>query len=169
MIPSVTADSIVGMKVRLDRDIDRAKPCCDNIAIIHPGKAPHAGEFRCATCNSHRGWAAKSTIDFIVSVIGRFGAPADLITIRHQERSAMSNYEQKDDTASIFVNDRKTEDKHPDSTGTAKIDGVEYYVSAWRRVSKSGKPYLSMAFKKKQEAVDRSKPRAEVFNDSIGF
>jgi len=40
--------TIVGIKVRLVRDIDRVKPCCNNIAVIHPGKAQHAGEFRCA-------------------------------------------------------------------------------------------------------------------------
>ena len=81
----------------------------------------------------------------------------------------MSSYEQRDMSGAIFVNDRKEKDTHPDSTGTAKIGNVEYYVSAWRRVGKSGKPYLSLAFKPKEEAVDRSKPRAEEFQDSVPF
>jgi uncharacterized protein (DUF736 family) len=78
-------------------------------------------------------------------------------------------YEMKDNTASIWVNDRKEKETHPDSTGTARIGGIDYYVSAWRRQSKSGKPYLSLAFTPKNEAVDRSKPRAEAFDDAIPF
>jgi hypothetical protein len=30
--------SILGLKVRLDRPIDRDRPCCCNICIIGPGK-----------------------------------------------------------------------------------------------------------------------------------
>jgi hypothetical protein len=37
-----------GMRLQLDRKIDREKPCCNNIAIIHVGKGPHAAELRCA-------------------------------------------------------------------------------------------------------------------------
>ena len=34
---------------------------------------------------------------------------------------------------SIWKNEKKTTDKHPDFTGKATIDGVDYYVSAWKR------------------------------------
>jgi hypothetical protein len=78
-------------------------------------------------------------------------------------------FEQRENSGAIFVNDRKTEDTHPDSTGTALIGGVEYYVSAWRREAKSGKRYLALAFKPKQDAVDRSKSRAEDLNDAVPF
>jgi len=79
------------------------------------------------------------------------------------------SYEQKDNTASIFTNDRKTEDKHPDSTGSARIGGVDYYVSAWRRQSKSGKTYLALSFKPKIEAVDKSQPLGAALSDSLPF
>ena len=80
-------------------------------------------------------------------------------------------YEQKDNSGAVFVNDRKTTETHPDSTGTAKIDGVEYYISAWRRESKNGKKYLSLSFKRKDAdtAADRSRPIGEQLNDSIPF
>src|SRR5262249_17258689 len=71
--PTPTSAAI-GMTVRLDRDIDREKPCCRNLAIIQPGKAQHAGELRCANCGSHRGWASKLMIDFISETARRFGA-----------------------------------------------------------------------------------------------
>ena len=64
----------IGMVVRLDRDIDRQRPCHDNVVIIQPGKAPHAGELRCATCSAHRGWAPKAMLDFVSETTKRFGA-----------------------------------------------------------------------------------------------
>jgi hypothetical protein len=78
-------------------------------------------------------------------------------------------FEQKDNSGSIWVNDRKEKDTHPDRSGSATIDGRQYWVSGWLRQTKDGKPYLSLAFKPKEEAVDRSKPRAEEFQDSVPF
>jgi hypothetical protein len=57
--------TVVGIKVKLDRDIDRENPCHDNVAVIHPGKAQHAGELRCAHCDRYRGWLPQSTCNFI--------------------------------------------------------------------------------------------------------
>lgn len=34
---------------------------------------------------------------------------------------------------SIWGNDRKTSDKHPDFTGTLELEGKKYQVSAWKR------------------------------------
>jgi hypothetical protein len=65
-------------------------------------------------------------------------------------------FEQKDNTGAIFVNDRKEKDTHPDRAGSATIDGVEYWVSGWLRKSKDGQPYLSLAFKRKN---DTAKPK----------
>jgi hypothetical protein len=33
----------------------------------------------------------------------------------------------------IWKNDRKAEDRDPDFTGTLNVDGVEYFVDAWKR------------------------------------
>jgi len=59
-------------------------------------------------------------------------------------------YEQRDNSGSIFVNDRKEKDTHPDRTGTAMIDGVMYYVSGWLKQGNKG-PFLSLAFKRKDD------------------
>jgi hypothetical protein len=63
----------IGMIVHLDRDIDRQRPCHGNVAIIRPGKAPHATELRCATCSAHRGWAPKAMLDLVTEATKRFG------------------------------------------------------------------------------------------------
>ena len=84
MFPAAPAadSSLVGLKVKLDRAVDRERPCCNNVCIIGAGNGPHAGELRCADCGQHRGWLSKSTAQWIESVIARFGAPATPIVVR---------------------------------------------------------------------------------------
>jgi hypothetical protein len=60
-------------------------------------------------------------------------------------------FEPRDNTGSIFKNDRKEKDTHPDGQGSAMIDGVEYWVSSWNKKDKNGNPWRSLAFKKKEE------------------
>jgi hypothetical protein len=62
----------------------------------------------------------------------------------------MAKFEQRDNSGSLFKNDKREKDSHPHATGTAKIDGVEYWVSAWTKDGKNGK-WQSLAFKKKEE------------------
>lgn len=68
-------------------------------------------------------------------------------------------YEQKDNSGSLFKNDKKTTDKHPDRKGSAMIDGVQYWVSGWVRQDKSGNPWMSLSFQRKDQ-VTTSKPAA---------
>ena len=64
----------------------------------------------------------------------------------------MSEYQTKDFTGSLFANDRKEKDTDPNAKGTAVIDGVEYWVSAWTNTSAKGVRYQSLKFTAKQEA-----------------
>lgn len=60
-------------------------------------------------------------------------------------------YEQKDNSGSLFKNQKKTTDNHPDRNGSCKIDGVEYWVSGWIKQDKNGQPWMSLAFKRKDQ------------------
>lgn len=40
-------------------------------------------------------------------------------------------YEQRDNSGSLFKNDKKTDPKHPDYKGDAIIEGQSVWVSAW--------------------------------------
>jgi hypothetical protein len=74
--------TLIGLRVKLDRPVDRERPCCSNICTIGAGKGPHAGELTCSDCGQHRGWLSKSTARWIESVIARFGAPTTPIVVR---------------------------------------------------------------------------------------
>jgi hypothetical protein len=76
------APTLVGLKVRMDRPIDRERPCCSNVCIIGPGKGPHAGELRCANCGQYRGWLSKQSAQWIGTVATKFGAPPTPIVVR---------------------------------------------------------------------------------------
>lgn len=58
----------------------------------------------------------------------------------------------------IWKNDRKEKDTHPDYTGDANIDGVEYWISAWRRDPDANPkaPALRFSFKSKEESNGQS-------------
>jgi hypothetical protein len=75
-------DGIIGLQVKLNRPVDREKPCCNNICVIGPGKGPHAGVLHCADCGQPRGWLSKTTAQWIEEVAARFGAPTTPIIVR---------------------------------------------------------------------------------------
>lgn len=53
--------------------------------------------------------------------------------------------EVKPNTGMLMKNSRKTEDRHPDYTGTwVDESGVECYLDAWKNTSKAGNPYLKL-------------------------
>lgn len=70
-------------------------------------------------------------------------------------------YEIKENTGSLFRNDTKEGETHPDYKGSVKIDGKEYYLSAWVKATKEGKKYFSLSFKEKQAKVIPPMPGME--------
>lgn len=60
-------------------------------------------------------------------------------------------FEHKPNRGSLFRNDKKEKDTHPDSKGSALIDGKEYWIAAWRNAEPGKKVYWSLAFELKEE------------------
>jgi len=74
---------------------------------------------------------------------------------------------------SIWKNEKKETDKHPDFTGSLNVEGVEYWVSAWKRKpdAKENAPALSFSIKLKEarKAPESHKAVEPDFDDTIPF
>lgn len=85
----------------------------------------------------------------------------------------MSNYEQKDGTGSLFSNDQKETDRHPDFNGTITINGQQFYLSAWVKQKSGRSDWLSLSAKPKvsknpaQDSKPSSLPRGKVESDDL--
>jgi hypothetical protein len=66
-------------------------------------------------------------------------------------------YEQRDNTGSLFKNDRKAADTHADYNGTIIVDGVSYWLNAWVKEGSKGK-FFSLSVKPKDGGKGAGKP-----------
>jgi hypothetical protein len=76
-------------------------------------------------------------------------------------------------TGAIFKNDRREEGtKQPEYNGSLNVEGVEYWLSAWVKESKTGKKFFSVAIKRKepkQRPTGGMSSLADDMDDSIPF
>lgn len=84
-------------------------------------------------------------------------------------------YEQRDNSGTLFRNEKKENDKHPNATGKAMIGGKMYYLSAWTKQGNNG-PFQSLSFKPVDEASaappkgeGKRIPTNEAIEDDIPF
>ena len=161
--------SLVGIKVKLDRDIARQKPCCENVTTLRPGKARQAAELRCASCGSHRGWLPRAALDFLTTTSTRFGAPAEPIVLRDSTIGDHVMEKKFDNSGLLFRNNYKEGERDRDYSGSITIEGREFWLSGWIKEGKKGK-FLSLSAKPKN--ADTAKPKqslGEELNDSVDF
>lgn len=64
-------------------------------------------------------------------------------------------FEQKPNSGSLWPNDKKTQENHPDRTGTLNVGGVEYWISGWIKKTKDGRSYMNLSVKPKQQRSQR--------------
>ena len=62
---------------------------------------------------------------------------------------------------SLFKNDKKTEDRHPDMSGSINIDGTEYWISGWKKHSKAGTGFISLSVRPKEQVRQSSQPTSK--------
>ena len=84
----------------------------------------------------------------------------------------MSNYEKRDNSGTLFRNDRKQQDSHSDYNGTIIVDGKEYFLNAWVKEGAKGK-FFSLSVKPKgqrSEEIKRNIGRAsDILDDDLAF
>ncbi len=71
-------------------------------------------------------------------------------------------------TGSLFKNERKKAENHPDYQGSVMLEDGEHWLSAWIKKSKTGKSFMSLSVGDlKGEPLP--KPVQEDFDDDIPF
>ena len=77
---------------------------------------------------------------------------------------------------SIWKNDKKETDKHPDFTGSLNVNGEDFWVSAWKRKADANPkaPALSFSIKPKEQTQSgndqtQSGNATPDFDDDIPF
>jgi uncharacterized protein (DUF736 family) len=73
---------------------------------------------------------------------------------------------------SLFKNDRKDDAKFPDYKGSINVDGTDYWLSAWIKVSKDGNKFMSLSVKNKNADASlqpKKKVKQEEFDDLMPF
>lgn len=82
-------------------------------------------------------------------------------------------YELKNNSFSLFLNDKKGNEKRPDFSGRGMVSGVEVKVAVWKHTSQSGVEYWSGSIEEvaqpdmPQAEPEKAEPQPEaVLNDS---
>ena len=68
---------------------------------------------------------------------------------------------------SLFKNDRKETDKHPNYKGSLNVAGTDYWISAWIKKSKEGSTFMSLSVEEKGK--DNRKKVVEIDDSQIPF
>lgn len=69
-------------------------------------------------------------------------------------------YTQKDMSGTLFTNDRREKDSHPQWKGSLMIDGKEYWVSGWDKDAGRG-TFISLSVQEKQAKRQDRRQRGE--------
>ena len=74
-------------------------------------------------------------------------------------------YVQKEGSGSLFKNDRKVSENHPDYQGSIMVNGKEHFLSAWVKEGKKGKFFSVSIGKEKLPMATQTAPKANIDSD----
>lgn len=79
----------------------------------------------------------------------------------------------KNNRGQIWPNKRKEKDTHPDFQGTLNVEGVEYWLSAWKRPADANPaaPSLTFSIKLKEQRQPKDYPQNKQYDpkDDLPF
>ena len=64
-------------------------------------------------------------------------------------------YDNEKDGA-LFKADNKEQHWHADMQGEITVEGVEYYLNGYKKVSSKGKPYIRVTLRAKKESASKA-------------
>jgi uncharacterized protein (DUF736 family) len=88
--------------------------------------------------------------------------------------------EHKENTGTLFKNQYKTEDKHPNYKGRINAMGKMMDIALWKRTGKQGEPYLSVMISEPRQKQEQPRqidkewdaikvPEEDLPNDFVPF
>lgn len=102
-------------------------------------------------------------LDYFQEAEDAFYAHVAPAFVRAATKGTIMSYQEKDQSGTLFRNQRKEREAQPDWTGKAIINGTPVYVSGW---DKDGR--ISLAFKNRQEGALEKKPEPRQMGGNIG-
>jgi uncharacterized protein (DUF736 family) len=81
----------------------------------------------------------------------------------------MAGYEHKENSGSLFRNERKEKETHPDYKGTCLLNGVKMEIAAWIKESSTGSKFMSLRFEEPRERPAAPKKSEGVADEEIPF
>lgn len=82
-------------------------------------------------------------------------------------------YEQRDGSGSLFPNDKREKDTHPNLRGSITINGVAYWLDAWTKLKADGTKWLSLSAKPKEASAPtpaaKAKASVDDYSDDVPF
>lgn len=60
-------------------------------------------------------------------------------------------YEKRDNSGSLFKNNRKQRDNDPTLTGSVMVDGKEYWINGWTKTKPDGDKWISLSIRAKEQ------------------
>jgi hypothetical protein len=77
-------------------------------------------------------------------------------------------YEMRENSGSVFKNDRKREGKKDaDYTGSINVDGVEYWINGWLKKSDDKPSWLSLSVSPKEKKASTKESAASFDDDDL--
>jgi uncharacterized protein (DUF736 family) len=77
----------------------------------------------------------------------------------------MSDYDNTN-TGTLFRDDKRTNDRAPEFTGTLNVEGKEYRIAAWVKEStKTGKKFFSLKVEEPRAQTQKASPESDPFGD----
>jgi uncharacterized protein (DUF736 family) len=81
----------------------------------------------------------------------------------------MAGYEHKENSGSLFRNDRKEKETHPDYKGACLVNGVKMEIAAWIKERNDGSKFMSLRFEEPRERTAAPKKPADEMDSDIPF
>jgi len=78
-------------------------------------------------------------------------------------------YEMRDNSGSLWPNDRRTDERYPNSTGKVMVGGKIYYLSGWTKTTSAGKKWISLSLKPADETAQADPETGDGQADNPGF